>query len=321
MGLDSRDYMHEDDDAMPHEARGRASAGGWRSATGALLLVNLVVFVLWQVSPPLAGGVEDGTVARHFTLSVAGLVQERRWWTLLTHAVSHAALVHLVWDLLFLRLLARDVEREHGAAGLLLRAGAGVLAGGAAWLGVASQQGLKAVPALGASAVVLALAAAVLLRAPRREVPLLGGLIPAPLWLLLVIYALVDGLLVGRGVTVAHPSGLAPVEVGGAPLVLLAGAAAGAVVHLVARALGGAAAPRLRVLDGGAGRGPAAVAAARPTPPAAANAPAEAAAGGVDPAMAEKVDDLLRKIHEHGIDSLSADEKKFLEQASSRYKR
>lgn len=319
MALEDRDYMHG---ARGGRVAALGAVASW-SVTTRLVVANVLVFVLWQVDP-LAPLLRD-----HFTVSLAGVLDHGRVWTLVTHAFSHLGLWHLVWNMLFLWWFGRDLETVYGGRSLLaLYLGAAVV-GGAVQLAANVPGGplARATPCLGASGAVSATLAAAAILFPTRTI-LLWFVIPVPLWLLAVIYIASDLL----GLRAA----LTGVQTGVGHGAHLGGAAFGAAFHLldlrpwgadgrprwrwVARA-GAALAwrpwrrrPRLRVLPplddrlppAGAGTAPS----APPAPP----------SGRVPADVAARVDDLLRKIAAEGMASLTAEERAFLERASGAYR-
>lgn len=284
MGLEGRDYMRDD-------AGSRALAGSWATLplSVKLIALNLVAFLLWQLTPL------QPFLLQHAAISGEALTAGRVW-TLLTAAFSHIGLWHLLWNMLFLYWFGPDLEQLYGRRNFLVLYLGGALVASlahAAWgLGVGPD-----VPGIGASGAVMAIVVVTALLFPQRTI-LLMFVIPVPLWLLACIKLLGD------------VSGLASGGSGIAHAAHLGGAAAGLAFKLLDLRLFAspgqeeARAPLRRLIAG-----------LRPSP----RAP-QPPRPRVDADTALQVDELLRKIHRDGIDSLSAEEREFLEGASARYR-
>lgn len=296
MGIDRREYMHEDRTA-------RSVAGWWAVLPIAdkLIALNVLLFVAWQV--PALGRV----MAEHFTFDLQGLLAGRVW-TLLTATFSHPDLWNLVWNMLFLHWFGAELEHWYGKRNVLaLFLGAGLVGS----LAYALQQHLTGlpIPTFGAAGAVMGVVVVAALLFPQRTI-LFMWFIPMPLWLLALLK--LGGDLLG-------------VMGGGANGALLGGAAAGLAFKLLdlrpfpSPGQEGAewdGAPWLG-LAGWLGRRK-----ARPRPLVRAGVPA---GGGdvptVDLDTDSQVDELLRKIHREGLASLSPEEDAFLRAASARYRR
>ncbi len=309
MGLDSRDYMQDEDGGTARAARGWFAT---LSATGWLILINVLVFILWQIFPPSVHGAGLGPLEPYLTVSADGLMQGRVW-TLVTHAFSHTGLFHLAFNMLFLHWLGRDLEVIYGRRNVVaLYVIAGVV-GGLAQVGWQAWRHEGFVPALGASGAIMAIAVVATLLFPKREVRL-WGIVPLPLWLMTALFLAIDLLGATRESTQGISSGTGYAA-------HLGGAALGFLWHrLDVRFF-------RREPEGAPGRlqlAPVARASAARTARPLDDAGLEEAArlpGRVDPATAARVDALLQKIHEHGLPSLTTDERAFLDEASTKYRR
>jgi membrane associated rhomboid family serine protease len=314
MGLDSRDYMQDEDGGAARAARGWFAT---LSATGWLVLVNVVVFVLWQVFAPSVHGAGLGPLEPLLTVSADGLLQHGRVWTLVTYAFSHTGLFHLAFNMLFLHWLGRDLEVIYGRRNVVaLYVVAGVV-GGLAQVAWSIWRHEGDVPLLGASGSIMAIAVVATLFFPRREVRL-WGIVPLPLWLLTALFVAIDLLGATREQTQGVISGTGYA-------CHLGGAAFGIVwqrLDLRPFRRDGEGSPgllgRLQALAPVARAG--AARAARPLDDVGLDEGARIP-GRVDAATAARVDALLQKIHEHGLPSLTADERAFLDEASSKYRR
>ncbi|RMG17143.1 MAG: rhomboid family intramembrane serine protease [Planctomycetota bacterium] len=295
VGLEDRHYMHEDRPSSP--VGGAVLAPSGLSTTARLIIANAVVFLAWQFLP-------GRIMAAHFTVGWDGLVHHYRVWTLLTSAFSHMDFWHALWNMLFLYWFGPDVENAYGRRNYLFLYGAGALACSLAHVAYEHAFGHD-LPALGASGAVMAVVVVTAILHPRRTILFLF-VIPMPLWLLALLKVLGDlsGALTG-GTGVTHAGHLG-------------GAAAGALYWAWARRFG-------PPLDAGRG-GPGLLARLRrrwkarrfrlvpPDPP-------EPGGPKVDAATKQRVDALLRKIHEQGLDALSPEERRFLDEASRRFRK
>lgn len=310
VGLEDRSYMHEDD-ARPLSPR-EWLAGA--SLVGKLIVLNALVFVLWQF-PSLQPFLYD-----HFTVGWEGL-RAGRVWTLFTCALSHSDLLHLVFNMVALQFVGRDLEAIYGARNV-----AALYLFGAALSGLGHAALMLAwhtphIPALGASGSVMALMVVAALFFPHRRAGILFLPVAIPLSVLATAFVLLDLLgAMGKpvlimGHAVAHGGHLGGAVAGAlwklldlrpfrAPQAMELGPSLLERLRGVARA---GARPRLRVLP------------PLPSEPPAASPPTDPQR--VDAATAERVDDLLRKINRDGIQALSAEEREFLEQASLRYRK
>lgn len=286
MGIDKRDYMQD--------RRDPGLSGRWAitSVSTRLILLNVVVFVIWQFA-------QDHRFMRdHFLVSWSNVFEHGRVWTLITSEFSHHDVWHLAWNMLYLHWFGIELEQIYGRRNFLLLYLHGAVVASLAH--VAWEHGWGSdVPALGASGAVMAIAVVTAIFYPHRKVSL-WFFIPVPLWLLATIFLLGDVTgMVHRGSGVAHAAHLGGAAAGAFfywfDLRLFA--SPGQVESDVAwpSAVGGffrrlfSRRPPMRVL-----------------PP-------------YDPETA-KVDDLLRKITREGMASLSPDELAFLKAASNKKK-
>ncbi len=306
MGVDRRDYMQPRD----------AGARGWwavASVSHRLIILNIVVFVLWQL-PGLRDFMSD-----QFTVSWQGLFGAGRLWTPLTAAFSHQGLWHLFWNMLFLHWFGPDLEQLYGRRNFLLLYLHGGLVSSLAHVTWERGWGHD-VPAIGASGAVMAVVVVTALFYPTR--PIWVWFISVPLWLLATLKLLGDfsGLMHGGDGTAhgAHLGGaLAGFLFWWLDLRLFASPGQRESDRPMWPRLG-ALFTRLRMawrwrwrpgLSGAGGAGGGEGATITPLRP------------RVDLDTAARVDDLLRKISQGGMASLTPEELEFLKQASGQYRR
>ena len=301
MGIHDRDYYRE-------STRRYFDPWGREATTVWLIIVTVVAFVLDMVSRDAAGNAFRDLFIYDFAAVRRGEV-----WRLITPVFLHAGVWHLFFNMLVLYWAGSAVEELYGSREFLcFYLAAGVFSGAADFL--AHSTGLLT-PArgLGASGAVTAVFVVLACHYPHRKV-LLYFLIPMPVWLLVVLYVAVDfvGFLGNNQDGVGH-------------LVHLAGALFGFVYYKsglrflalfpAQRATAArAGTPRLRVVP--ADPEPA----YQPREPAAAESQARPA-GPPDEHFEARVDRVLEKVAQHGQESLTAEERELLFQASERYKK
>lgn len=285
MGLYDRDYYRSDESGY------HVSIGSW-TLTTKIVLVNVGVYllqVLTKEQGPALGWFSD-TFALHAD-----------WWTrpwmffqLLTYGFLHstANFFHIVFNMLMLWFLGRDLEAKYGRREFLTFYLTAIVVAGLAWSGV--QYFLRDVPAvsLGASGGAVAVLVLFAFNFPRREL-LLWFVIPVPVWVVALLFVIMD--IFGAVGTRAHNIGY-EAHLGGAAFALgyyqlgwrlSRWFPSGVTWPSVRRR------PKLRVH--------------RPDAP--------------DESLETQVDDVLRKIQEQGLDSLTRKERQILERAGEEYKR
>lgn len=307
VGLEDRAYMHDEKPLSPSE---------WLSGTSAttkLIVLNALVFVVWQIHAA------KPFMFDHFTVAWEGL-QAGRLWTLVTSEVSHLDLFHLLMNMFALSFVGKVLEEAYGGKNTVaLYLFAAVLAS-LGHVGLMLAWRTPAIPAIGASGAVMAMLIVAALLDPRRRVSILFLPFSFPIWGVATVFVMIDlvGAMSGKvelfGTRVAHGGHLGG-AVAGALWKLLdlrpfAAARPGelgpSLVERVKRAMKRRSQPRLRVLP--------------PLPPEPV-LPEGPKPGELDAATSERVDDLLRKINKEGIQALTAEERAFLEKASLRYKK
>lgn len=288
-----------------HDDKRPGLGGGWAlwSISHKLIAINVAVFLVGAFAP--------GLIASQFTVSYAGVFEHAKVWTLLTAAFAHLGPWHLLWNMLFLHWFGPDLEQIYGRRNFLVLYLYAALVGSLAHVVYSHHWGFD-VPALGASGAVMGVVLVTATFYPQRTI-LLFFVLPIPLW------ALAGFKLLGDIAGIMGPGG------GVSNAGHLGGAAAGLTFKLLDL--------RLFPSPGESDRGwrwpwqrAARPRAARRVQPSisgrqARQAPNPLRDSAVDVETASRVDDLLRKINEEGIDSLSEEELTYLKEASSRYKR
>lgn len=168
MGIYDRDYYHRD--APP------ANSWGPRSAVGALVLANVVVYVLDWVFL-------DGRLTSWCKLRVETLVQPWDWWQFVTYGFLHAREPwHILGNMLGLFFLGRDIEDVYGTREFVRLYLVMIAFGGAIWAIAGTLQGAPGqLGCVGASGAVAGIVMLYALLFPRRTLALYF-VIPVPAW-------------------------------------------------------------------------------------------------------------------------------------------
>ena len=334
MSIYDRTYMNEDE-----------PGGGGRSAVGMVIVINIAVWVLWQfagVGHELEPGSLLSFMNDHFTVSLDGVVNHFRIHTLITSAVSHQDLMHIIWNMLFFWFLADEVERVYGKLNFYwLYVFCGITAS-LAHIGssaMEAQHGMAAHPALGASGAIMGIAVVSAIFDPNRPVNMFG-VITLPLKWLVGIYLIMDlyyaigmhhgayGGAVFRQGAIAYFAHLGGALGGYAfwrldlRMFQTRGRRQAGWINRIRRWMKGSESNRPTVIDN--------VPRELPGEPVAQRAQARMAAGSsrrtsgrsqVDAATSARVDELLIKISREGMGALTDEERRFLKESSQKYKK
>ncbi len=286
MGIYDREYYR-------NEPRGLVLTGN-RSVVVNLVLINVAVFILdwFTMSRTTSLGGGDSVLMDYIALDT-NVFQTWRVWQLLTYGFAHANMMHILLNMFVLWMFGREVEGIYGKKQFLSLYLSLIVLSGAGWvlLEILLMQGAAApvVSSLvGASGAVSGVFLIFILHFPKRTL-LIWGILPAPAWLIGLLC--LAGNLVGlrSGGNIAYSAHLI-------------GALFGLVFYrwrwTLASLLPGRwfagnplrRRPRLRLHD-----------------------PAQD-----DAELESRVDQILRKIHDQGAESLTKEEKRLLEQASRR---
>ena len=180
MGIYDREYY-----------RGEARGAGWLSgvapACKAIILINVVVFFLQEI-------LDTNFVNDYLAASSDGIFRHGRVWELLTATFLHGSVGHILWNMLFLWMVGREMESFYGSRDFLaMYLGAGIVS----TLGWAALDAFSPPSSpfflhqshvmIGASGAVLAVVVVYALYYPRREV-LLFFVLPVEMWLLVVVF-------------------------------------------------------------------------------------------------------------------------------------
>jgi membrane associated rhomboid family serine protease len=211
MGFQDRDYYREQD-----RYGGPALLGGQRMMATNLVILNVAIFLIDAFTRRVPFGLEGRLEFRwlSYLLSLDAGLFSRHWefWRLLTYGFAHAPLGspsgmwHVGMNMLMLWMFGRDMEMKYGRREFLRFYLIAIVVAGLAWLAVQNIVGIllaarnPADRTLGASGAVTAVLILFILNYPRRTL-YLWGLLAVPAWLLGVLYVGLDtfGFLGGGG--------------------------------------------------------------------------------------------------------------------------
>jgi membrane associated rhomboid family serine protease len=301
MGIYDREYYRREGPSFLGSLAEQGKAWTW------LLGLNIVCFIAQMATrpdPATGAGWVDGSFSRWLVL-VPDLVLRGEVWRLLTYAFLHdIAPWHIVFNMLMLWLLGRQVEDMLGSREFVLFYLLGGVLAGVAYVGCALA-GLHPMNSavLGASGAVMAVLVVAACYHPRQIIYVMFVL-PVPIWAFAVFYLVNDAFhLVGR------------MENGVATSAHLGGAAFGFLYYKLGWRLAGLlrlparSRPRLRLYREDEERVPVA------------RASAPALYSGEDEQLEAQVDDILAKIPRVGMEGLTEQERQVLLRASEAIKR
>ncbi|MBE0515801.1 MAG: rhomboid family intramembrane serine protease [Methanophagales archaeon] len=131
---------------------------------------------------------------------IPALVSERPW-TLITHIFLHGSFEHLFFNMLFFIFFGPVLERKIGSSKFLLIFFLAGIFAGTGW-------SLTSVnPAVGASGALSGIFATLAVLMPRMRVYFFF-LIPMEIWMVLVLFAIYDFVMIGSGDMIAHTAHL-----------------------------------------------------------------------------------------------------------------
>lgn len=300
MGIHDRDYYRAGTRRY-FDLWGRSAATIW------IIIATCAAFVLDLLSRDLGGN-----AVHEFAIYDFRAVRNGEVWRLITPLFLHAGLFHLACNLLVLYWTGSVLEEVYGSREFLfIYFGAGLFSGLAEFL----LQLFEIVPpsrGLGASGAVTAVLVLYALHFPHQRV-LLFFVIPMPVWLLVVVFVGLDVL----GAFGAGREGIGYIaHLAGALFGLLYFRSGMRLSSFLSRRRDRKAAPRLRLVPFDEEM----PVTSQPVGTATAEPQVRHVAAG-DDQLEARVDRVLDKVSKQGQDSLSAEERELLFQASERYKK
>lgn len=289
MGIYDRDYERERDYDSPGY-----HLGGERTWTTNLVILMAIIYVAQLLTKTAGGG--EGWLTETFSLYADLPKKPWKAFQLITYGFLHDVndFKHILFNGFGLWMFGRTVEGRYGKTEYLAFFLAAVAFAGAAWLTCefAANGQLLPIQMLGASGGIAAVLILFCLNFPKQQV-FIWGVLPMPAWVFALVFVGLDLLgASNREGNVAYTA-----HIGGALFAL---------VYFkfgwrLSRWLPGEwKLPKLRR-----------------RPPLRVHNPAD----DFDESTDDAVDNILRKIREHGQDSLTSEERRILEEASREYQK
>lgn len=282
MGIYDRDYYRNDEPL--NKRSGPLGIFSW-SAVATIITINVILFFTNGLLYP-----ENNQLTEALLMKSGALKHPLQWYTLITYGFAHSPIgfMHILFNMLGLFMLGPPVERRYGKKEFFLFYFAALFIGGLIWglFNLNSNTGM-----LGASGAVTAVVILFILNYPHTYLYLFG-VIPMPAWLAGLLFVGLDMFgafgnhLPGSG-NIAHD-----VHLSGAAFALIyffakvRFSSIFSISHFRRK-------PKIRIY------------------------PADPIGFRSD--MEKEVDRLLRKINDHGEESLTREERQTLREASRHY--
>lgn len=292
MGLYDRDYERE----RSYDDRPGFHLGGQISMTTKLVIVMFAIYVVQVITQPSqpTSPVDDGWFTNTFRLYADMFLRPWYLFELVSYGFLHDPddFRHIIFNMLGLWFFGRMVEERYGTREYLTFFLIAVIVAGLVWIfcELIAHRGFEHVPMLGASGAIAAVLILFAMNFPHQTV-LFMFIIPMPMWLLAVILVVFDAYgAIGRSGNVAFTAHL-----GGAAFGYLYYRWGG---RFETRLPSGnfwkrlKPGPKLRVHD-----------------------PEQLDAD------AQRLDEILKKIQDHGQESLTRSERRFMEKTSREYQK
>ena len=172
MGIYDREYYRG-------ETGGSGLFGGVSPVCKSLIAINVAVFLFDQL-----GNVR---LRDHFGASPESVLHHYKIWQLLTATFLHADLWHILGNMWFFWIVAREMEALYGSRDFLIFYLCSAVFSTLAWVLIeGATNSHSTIPMIGASGAVMATVTLFTLFYPKREILLF--FIPMPMWVLLLIY-------------------------------------------------------------------------------------------------------------------------------------
>ena len=258
-----------------------------------LILINVIIFAVDFFLTP-----ENGAVMLTLAIEPAALFQPWLWWKFISYGFAHSSDPwHLISNMFMLWMFGRDVERVYGARQFLGIYLAAILLGSLTWVlkeSLFTGIGKNQASLVGASGAVTTITILYCLQFPRRMI-LFMAFIPLPAWVFGIILILINMTQIGPE-NVAYD-------------VHLAGAAFGFIYHKAGWNLG-----RLLPFGTGGGKGGTSWKSSfRQKPKLRVHVPDEQ-----QQRLDLEADRILQKLHTHGEEGLTEQERHILQDYSRR---
>lgn len=297
MGIYDRNYYR--DDETPGFSLN--SLGSGRSMVMILIGINVAVFIVDAIFPGGPGA--TGRLSDFLMLYERNALEPWNWWRFLTYGFAHAGPRHLIGNMIGLFFFGRTAEAAYGSRKFLWMYLTAIIAGSVIWMLATCAVGLATpnhVPGalLGASGGVVAVVILFCLKYPHQKI-YLYFVLGIPAWVVGAIYVGADLLgMFGVG------------QEGVAFLVHLVGAAYAYVFLQTGWELS-------QILPGGLATGDFSIPNPfKSTPKLRVHNPGASSSNKKHQQLEQKADEILEKLHREGESSLTARERKILEDYS-----
>lgn len=183
MGIYDRDYYREQ--------RPGYALRGPRTVVGTLILINVVLYVVGELVTPQSQPINY--ISQTLSAKVQTLTAPWMWWQFLTYGFVHArAPTHILFNMLALWFLGRDIEWTYGRKEFLRLYFLFLVVGSLVWAVIGKlSQAPDDVSLIGASGAVAGTVVLYALNYPRRTL-LLFFVLPVPAWLVGVLLVVGD---------------------------------------------------------------------------------------------------------------------------------
>lgn len=177
MGIYDREYYRG-------ETRGSAWWSGVTPVCNALIIINVAVFLFQNFAR-----LQPEVINTWFAASVEETFHHYKLWQLLTATFFHANILHLLMNLWFFWIVAREMEPLYGSRDFLAFYLAAGIFSSFVWVFFAWMSQNPSV-AIGASGAITAVGMLFTLYYPKREMVLV--IIPMPMWMLMTFFIIQD---------------------------------------------------------------------------------------------------------------------------------
>ena len=190
MGIYDRPYYRD-------ESSQGFSLGGQRSMVVNLIIINVAIFFIDAFTSPVSA--TSHWLSHQMAVSPAALTEPWNWWKFLTYGFAHASLAsanngaifHVGFNMYALWLFGRDVETARGRREFLVVYLALVVLAGLSWTMMQAVAGSRS-HVVGASGAVAGIMVLFVCHFPHRKFMLLFIPVPIPAWVLVGGYVLYD---------------------------------------------------------------------------------------------------------------------------------
>lgn len=180
MGIHDRQYYRDDSQGFS-----LASLTGGRSIVFILIAINVAVFLVDAMFPSYG---QTGRASEFLKLSSTDLVNPLMWWRFLTCGFAHGSPSHLIGNMIGLFFFGRAAEAVYGSKKFLWLYLTAILAGSLAWMAMTTATGSRGA-VLGASGGVVAVVILFCLNFPHQKIRLLiMPFVGIPAWVIGVVY-------------------------------------------------------------------------------------------------------------------------------------